>query len=175
MSRRALSGSVRRHLGKIVQDRGMGHRVTGIDHVQLAMPSGRELEAEAFYAGVLGLEVLEKPPLLAARGGRWFTAAGGTGTGTAGTGGTGTAGTGGTGVGVQVHLGVEEGFRPARKAHPGLCVAGFDDLLAALRERGIPWRTDGDLPGVRRIYVDDPFGNRLELIDAGPVGGGREG
>jgi catechol 2,3-dioxygenase-like lactoylglutathione lyase family enzyme len=119
-------------------------RVVGIDHVQLAMPKGREADADAFYRDVLGLEVREKPPVLAARGGRWFACGE-----------------------VQVHLGVEEDFRPARKAHPALRIDGFDDLLQTLGDRGLAWREDEDQPGVRRIYVDDPFGNRLELIDAG--------
>ncbi len=117
--------------------------MTAIDHVQLAMPAGRESEAEAFYCDVLGLEVRPKPPVLAARGGRWFARGA-----------------------VQVHLGVEEDFRAARKAHPALRVAGFDELLRVLDARGLAWAADEDLPGVRRIYVDDPFGNRLELIEA---------
>lgn len=125
-------------------------RVTAIDHVQLAMPPGREPEAEIFYCEVLGLEVRPKPPVLAARGGRWFACGD-----------------------VRVHLGVEEDFRPARKAHPALRVAGFDELLRALNARGIAWKADEDLPEVRRIYVDDPFGNRLELIEA--VDGGTAG
>ncbi|MGH9921070.1 MAG: VOC family protein [Nitrososphaerales archaeon] len=107
------------------------------------MPAGREVDAEAFYCGVLGLEVRPKPPVLAARGGRWFARGG-----------------------VQVHLGVEEGFRPARKAHPALRFSGFDELLAALEARGVPWRPDENAPDARRVYVDDPFGNRLELIEA---------
>ncbi len=134
--------------GNAARRRGWHHldvplRVTAIDHVQLAMPSGREPEAEAFYHGVLGLEVRAKPPVLAARGGRWFARGD-----------------------VHVHLGIEEDFRPARKAHPALRVAGFDELLLALDARGIAWRPDEDLPGARRIFVDDPFGNRLELIEA---------
>lgn len=122
----------------------MGAVVIAIDHVQLAMPAGRERDAEEFYCGVLGLEVREKPPVLAARGGRWFACGD-----------------------VQVHLGVEEAFRPARKAHPALRIAGFDELLASLRARGIEWRANGELPGARRVYVDDPFGNRIELIEDG--------
>jgi len=119
-------------------------RVVSLDHVQLAMPAGREREAEAFYCGRLGLAVLPKPEPLASRGGRWF----------------------GLG-GVQVHLGVEDDFRPARKAHPALRVDGFDELIASLDEAGVPWRRDDELSGVRRVYVDDPFGNRIELIDDG--------
>ena len=118
--------------------------VAAIDHVQLAMPPGREAEAETFYCDGLGFTVLPKPPPLAARGGRWF-------------------GFGAT----QVHLGVEEDFRPARKAHPALRVDGFDGLLAHLDSVGIPYRPDTELEGVRRVYVDDCFGNRIELIDTG--------
>ena len=119
-------------------------RVAALDHVQLAMPAGRESDAEAFYCGVLGFVVLPKPEPLASRGGRWF----------------------GSGN-VQVHLGVEDGFKPARKAHPALRIDGFDDLVKKLGESGASWRWDQDLPGVRRLYVDDPFGNRIELIDDG--------
>lgn len=124
------------------------HRVARLDHVQLAMPAGEEEAAEAFYCGLLGFEVLEKPPVLAARGGRWFGCDGGR---------------------VQVHLGVEEDFRPARKAHPALAVEGLDALAAALGAAGHAVRWDEDNPGVRRCYVEDPFGNRIEL-----VGDGRE-
>ncbi|MHB1928944.1 MAG: VOC family protein [Acidimicrobiales bacterium] len=105
------------------------------------MPAGGEERAEAFWCGLLGFGVLPKPPALAARGGRWFAAAGGA---------------------VQVHYGVDPDFRPARRAHPALRVVGLDALAAAL---GPAWRWDDDLPGVRRGYVDDPFGNRIELID----------
>ena len=105
------------------------------------MPAGREVDAEQFYCGVLGFAVLPKPEPLKSRGGRWFAV--------------------GT---VQLHLGVERDFRPARKAHPALRVDGFDDLVAKLEETGATWRWDDDLPGVRRLYVDDPFGNRIELI-----------
>ncbi|ACU54158.1 Glyoxalase/bleomycin resistance protein/dioxygenase [Acidimicrobium ferrooxidans DSM 10331] len=120
----------------------MGVRVVALDHVQLAMPAGREPEAEAFYRDVLGFTVLAKPEPLAARGGRWFACGP-----------------------VQLHLGVEEDFRPARKAHPALRVEELDDLVAKLEASGASWRWDEDLPGVRRLYVDDPFGNRIEVID----------
>lgn len=119
----------------------MTYRLARLDHVQLAMPAGEEPAAEAFYVDLLGLEVLEKPPVLAARGGRWF----------------------GNG-GLQVHLGVEADFRPAKKAHPALVVEGLDELVGALAAAGYPVTWDGDNPGVRRAYVEDPFGNRLELI-----------
>lgn len=119
-------------------------KVVALDHVQLAMPPGREAEAEAFYCGVLGFRTLAKPEPLASRGGRWFACGD-----------------------VQVHLGVEQDFRPARKAHPALRVDGFDALVAVLAERGASWRPDHELPGVRRMYLDDPFGNRIEVVDNG--------
>ncbi|MBA2497849.1 MAG: glyoxalase [Acidimicrobiia bacterium] len=132
----------------------MTARVLGLDHVQLAMPAGGEAAADAFYAGVLELVPVSKPAPLAARGGRWFATVGGE---------------------VQVHLGVEEGFRPARKAHPAFVVDDLDELAARLAGAGHPVRPDHDLPGVRRAHVDDPFGNRVELIQAGGAGGIRRG
>ncbi len=117
------------------------YRVTSLDHVQLAMPSGEEDAAEAFYCGVLGFSRDEKPPNLAARGGCWFHYGD-----------------------VVVHLGVDADFRPAKKAHPAFVVDGYDALLARLAAEGIPFREDHELPGVRRGYVDDPFGNRIECI-----------
>jgi catechol 2,3-dioxygenase-like lactoylglutathione lyase family enzyme len=121
----------------------MGHRLVAIDHVQLAMPPGGEDEATSFYEGILGLERRPKPAVLAARGGCWFS----------------------NGA-VVIHLGVEAEFRAARKAHPAIVVDGFDALCADLDSSGHPVRPDDDLPGVRRGYVDDPFGNRIELIEA---------
>lgn len=121
----------------------MGHRLVAIDHVQLAMPRGEEDQATAFYQGILGLERRPKPAALAARGGCWFS----------------------NGE-VDVHLGVEDGFRPARKAHPALVVEDLDALVATLEGAGHAVRWDEELPAVRRCYVDDPFGNRIELIEA---------
>ena len=121
----------------------MGHRLVAVDHVQLAMPEGGEAGARAFYAGLLGLEERPKPPVLAARGGCWFS-----------------------NDQVTLHLGVEADFRPARKAHPALVVEGLDALCAALGSAGVVARFDGEVPGVRRCFVDDPFGNRIELIEA---------
>jgi catechol 2,3-dioxygenase-like lactoylglutathione lyase family enzyme len=117
-------------------------KVTGLDHVQLAMPAGEEDRAEAFYAGLLGLARQPKPQPLAARGGCWFSNGS-----------------------VTIHLGVEDGFRPARKAHPAIVVDDLDDLVNALSAAGLAVRPDEELRGVRRGYVDDPFGNRIELID----------
>ncbi len=121
----------------------MDFELVAIDHVQLAMPPGEEDKAEAFYAGLLGLERQEKPAPLAARGGCWFRR-----------------------EAVVVHLGVEEGFRPARKAHPALVVRHLGALAERLRAAGHEVRFDTELEGVERCYVDDPFGNRLELIAA---------
>ena len=119
----------------------MGHRLSAIDHVQLAMPAGSEEDARAFYEDLLGLEHQPKPAALAARGGCWFSNGD-----------------------VTLHLGVEEEFRPARKAHPALRVDGFDTLCETLEASGHPVRPDHEIPGIKRCYVDDPFGNRIELI-----------
>ena len=117
--------------------------LTGLDHVQLAAPPGCEEAARAFYGEALGLEELEKPEALRARGGVWFRCGA-----------------------QQVHLGVEDGFSPARKAHPAFHVTGYDALLASLREAGIELVEDDAIPGVRRSYIHDPFGNRIELLAA---------
>jgi catechol 2,3-dioxygenase-like lactoylglutathione lyase family enzyme len=125
-----------------VSDRA--YRLTAIDHVQLAMPAGPEAEAaaEGFYSGLLGLERLPKPPPLAARGGCWFSNGS-----------------------VVLHLGVEEDFRAARKAHPAVVVDDLDALTDALEGAQLEVRPDREMPGITRSYVDDPFGNRIELID----------
>jgi len=115
--------------------------ILAIDHVQLAMPAGGEAQARAFYGGVLGLREIPKPPTLTARGGAWF----------------------GNGA-VQLHLGVEAEFRPARKAHPALLVDDVDALEAACRAAGFSPQRDGEFPGYTRFYVSDPFGNRLEFL-----------
>ena len=115
--------------------------LVALDHVQLAMPPGGEPVAEQFYAGVLGLERVPKPPLLAARGGCWFERGP-----------------------VRVHLGVEDPFLPARKAHPAFLVR---DLRAFVAQRHLDVRWSDELPGTVRCHLDDPFGNRLELVDGG--------
>jgi len=121
----------------------VSHQVVGLDHVQLAMPAGDEDRAEAFYSGVLGLGRLVKPEPLAARGAAGFS----------------------NGA-VTVHLGVEADFRPARKAHPALVVRGLGVLCDRLVAAGHEVRPDHELAGVERCFVDDPFGNRIELIGA---------
>jgi catechol 2,3-dioxygenase-like lactoylglutathione lyase family enzyme len=107
------------------------------------MPAGGEDEARRFYGTVLGLQEIPKPDELAARGGCWFR-----------------------GGQAEVHLGVEEGFRPARKAHPALLVEDLEDSEARVRQAGHSVDRDTDLTGHRRFYTADPFGNRLELIEA---------
>ena len=117
--------------------------VEGFHHVQLAMPPGREPDAEAFYAGVLAFEVVPKPEHLAARGGRWFRS--------------------GT---TELHLGVEDGFRASTKAHPALRIRGLRALRERVESAGLAVEDDTQLDGHERWYLRDPFGNRLELIEA---------
>ena len=114
----------------------------GIDHVQLTAPPGCEPEARRFFSELLGLEELEKPEPLRARGGVWFRVGG-----------------------QQLHVGVEQAFAPARKAHPALAVSDYDELLARLDEAGVPATDDASIPGVRRCHVADPWGNRIELVE----------
>jgi catechol 2,3-dioxygenase-like lactoylglutathione lyase family enzyme len=127
-------------------------RLRSIDHVQLAMPPGREAEARAFYKGLLGIPEVPKPPNLARRGGCWFEQ-----------------------VGLKVHLGVQADFQPARKAHPAFLVEELTALAAALEGAGHPVRRDEPLEGYARVYVDDPVGNRIELIEPDQSGCRRTG
>ncbi|WTY09687.1 VOC family protein [Streptomyces canus] len=106
------------------------------------MPPGQEDTARTFYARVLGLAEVRKPSALALRGGVWFHT-----------------------NGVELHLGAELDFRPARKAHPAFAVDRLESLAAHLAVHGVPPRWDGDYPGHRRFYADDPFGNRLEFLE----------
>ena len=117
-------------------------RITRIDHVQLAMPAGGEKLARAFYGGALGIQEVPKPAHLATRGGCWFER-----------------------EDLKIHLGVEAEFRPARKAHVALLVANLLELQEQLRSSGYQLKEDEPLEGYRRIYVDDPFGNRIELLE----------
>ena len=116
--------------------------VKRFDHVLLAMPPGREADARAFYEGALGIPEVKKPANLVKRGGCWFEHGA-----------------------LKIHLGVEADFRPARKAHPALVVAGLPALIARFKAAGIAVCDDEPLPGYLRIDVDDPFGNRLELLE----------
>ncbi len=115
--------------------------ITGLDHVQLAMPVGGEDRARAFYCGVLGLAERAKPPRLAARGGCWFCAAG-----------------------VELHLGVEAPFLPAAKAHPALLVADLAAMRTRLAENGVAFAEGEPLEGYARGDIADPFGNRIEIM-----------
>lgn len=115
--------------------------ITGIDHVQLAMPVGAEEAARAFYSGVLGLPEIEKPAVLAVRGGAWFRCGP-----------------------VQLHLGADAAFQAARKAHPALVVDGFEEFVAALARQGVDIRPEDTVGGRLRATLHDPFGNRIELI-----------
>jgi catechol 2,3-dioxygenase-like lactoylglutathione lyase family enzyme len=117
-------------------------RVRRLDHVLLAMPPGREADARQFYQDILGIPEAQKPAELAARGGCWFEAGE-----------------------LKVHLGVEKNFAPARKAHPAFIVDDLAGLSAVLRDAGYPIAHDKPLEGYDRIFVDDPFGNRIELME----------
>ncbi|HEY1569612.1 MAG TPA: VOC family protein [Solirubrobacteraceae bacterium] len=119
-----------------------------LDHVQMAAPAGCELQARRFYGEMLGLVEIEKPAGLAGRGGAWFKLA----------------------AGAQLHVGVADDFSPAVRAHPGLrigTVARLEMLARRLAAVGAPVVWDSRLPGVRRFFTADPFGNRLELLAIG--------
>ena len=116
-----------------------------IHHVQLAIPADGEEQCRAFWAGVLGMTELEKPPVLAARGGCWFRAGG-----------------------LEVHLGVESDFLPAAKAHPGIVVDDLKGLAQRLNAAPAPVIWDDSFPGFDRFYSSDPFGNRLEFLQPMP-------
>jgi catechol 2,3-dioxygenase-like lactoylglutathione lyase family enzyme len=117
-------------------------KILTIDHVQIAIPPGEEEKARAFYINLLGFKEIPKPPELAKRGGAWFASGS-----------------------VQLHLGVEADFRPARKAHPAFIVDDLDALIAKVQSAGYETdRTQPPLDGYRRAHVFDPFGNRIELM-----------
>lgn len=107
------------------------------------MPAGKEAQARAFYGGLLGMAEIEKPAELKKRGGCWFQSGA-----------------------VQIHLGVEPEFRPARKAHPALRCVDYDLLTERLKSAGAEVVNDSSVPGVQRCHISDPFGNRIELIHA---------
>lgn len=115
--------------------------IQALHHVQIAMPSGGETEAIEFYQGILGISQVAKPDHLARRGGCWFESGD-----------------------VRIHLGVEDDFRPARKAHVALLVDDIDLARDLLGGSGIAVTMDQPLPGFDRFYVDDPFGNRIEVL-----------
>ncbi len=115
--------------------------ISGLHHVQLAVATGSDPALREFYGGLLGMTEVPKPAALVGRGGVWFRS--------------GTA---------ELHLGVEADFRPARKAHPGLLVEELDAIVARLADAGRDVRPDDLLPGYCRCYVNDPCGNRVELL-----------
>jgi catechol 2,3-dioxygenase-like lactoylglutathione lyase family enzyme len=118
-------------------------RVLGIDHVQVTAPPGSEALVREFYGGLLGLEELSRPTTLPDRYGCWFRAGA-----------------------QELHVGFEEPFHPARKAHPSFIVDDLAALVARLASVGTQARADESIPGVERAFVSDPFGNRLELRQA---------
>ncbi len=118
----------------------MNQFVMDLDHVQIAAPAGCETAARQFFGSLLGLDEIEKPEPLRSRGGCWFK------------------------VGSrQLHIGVEESFRAAAKAHPAFTVSDVDALFAVLQKAGVQCTWDEALGGIRRFYADDPWGNRLEF------------
>jgi len=124
-------------------------RITGLDHVLLAIPPGPEAEAAArrFWVDVMGLREVPKPPELDQRAGGWFV-----------------------GPGIAIHVGAERDFRPARKAHPALLVDDLEASRPGLVAAGVTLIEDDSGFAVRRCYVEDPFGNRIELIDGRDAG-----
>jgi len=116
--------------------------IIGLDHIQLAMPTGEEARARAFFTGVLGMPEIVKPDSLKGRGGCWYV------------------------CGAQeLHVGVEAGFRPAKKAHPAFLVKDLTAMQARIEKAGVEIHHQPPLPNAKRIFIEDPFGNRIELIE----------
>lgn len=113
-----------------------------LHHIQIAIPRDGEPTARTFYCGVLGFREEEKPEQLRARGGLWLRL-----------------------NAIRLHLGVAETFVPAQKAHPGFRVHSLAETRSRLTDNGVEFREDIDLPGMKRVYVSDPFGNRIELLE----------
>ena len=116
--------------------------IVALDHVQLAAPPGSEQQLRAYYADILGMTEIRKPPVLALRGGCWFQSGP-----------------------VQLHLGIEEAFVPAKKAHPALRIQGIHAYAEHIAALGAPVTWDHDLPGHHRFYSTDPVGNRIEFLE----------
>ncbi|KHF39930.1 VOC family protein [Halalkalibacter okhensis] len=120
----------------------MSFSFEAIDHVQLAAPKGSEEKARQFFNEILGFTELEKPDVLKKRGGVWFALGP-----------------------IIVHIGIEEPFVPAKKAHPAFEVEHIEELKKHLKKNNIQYKEDDQLPGANRMYVNDPFGNRLEFLE----------
>jgi predicted enzyme related to lactoylglutathione lyase len=116
--------------------------ILSLDHVQIAIPVGSETRARAFYSGILGFTEIEKPPQMAERKSIWFAAGA-----------------------VNLHLGIEPDFTPAKRAHPAFVVEGLETILASCERAGLATKPDTSFSGFRRVHVFDPFGNRLELME----------
>lgn len=121
--------------------------ITSLDHIQISMPVGGEDAARAFYSGLLGIPEIDKPAVLAVRGGVWFQCGA-----------------------VQLHLGADSAFAPAKKAHPALCVEGWDAFTARLQAAGVALEPAETVNGRARANLFDPFGNRVELIEKARIG-----
>ncbi|MDX6327722.1 MAG: hypothetical protein QOI83_105 [Streptomycetaceae bacterium] len=115
--------------------------IAALDHIQLAAPPGSEPLLRSYYVEILGMTELRKPPVLAAHGGCWFASGA-----------------------AQLHIGIEDDFRPAKKAHPGIRVDNIHPFAKRLTERGAKVVWDYDLPGHERFFSEDPVGNRLEFL-----------
>jgi catechol 2,3-dioxygenase-like lactoylglutathione lyase family enzyme len=124
---------------------GMNDLILRIDHIQLAAPKGCEDAARAFYGGLLGLREMEKPESLRGRGGCWFACGE-----------------------QQIHIGVEAEFRPAKKAHPALAVSDLAKVRKWLIGHSVATMDDNSLPGTHRFFAEDPWGNRIEFLEAKP-------
>ncbi|WP_010093851.1 VOC family protein [Ornithinibacillus scapharcae] len=113
-----------------------------LDHVQIAAPKGGEEQARKFYRDLLGFQEVDKPDKLKARGGAWFS----------------------NGQ-VHIHIGIEEPFQPARKAHPAIRVRNIEEMKQYLNSSNALYKVDHELSGANLFYMDDPFGNRIEFLE----------
>ncbi len=120
----------------------MSHFFKRIDHVQLTAPTGSEYEAREFFVGILGMEEVEKPDALKPNGGVWFKFGE-----------------------FELHIGIEEPFTPAKKAHPALEVEHIDEFIKLLEKNDVKYELDDLLPNAKRLYLSDPFGNRIEVLE----------
>ncbi|MGI8994835.1 MAG: glyoxalase [Nocardioidaceae bacterium] len=122
--------------------------MTRLHHVQVSCPAGGETAVRAFYGDLLGLVEVAKPAQLAKRGGVWFR-----------------------GDGYELHVGVEDGFAPAHKAHPAFLVTDVDATAAVLTGAGVDISWDSNFPAYRRFHTHDPHGNRVEILGELRAGG----